>query len=394
MDGSDREWVAYLLSIKANRASEVLGFKSPPQAVSVAIHTWLNLEEQHQELVKLLPSLDQWQLRGVTAIPHGRDRARRRRWSTEYRSELVTALERHEIGDIQWDSRARDSDRYLNIDLTNVSRYASNQKANHISLALKGLEQWEAIAEWGSTVYEALKAVYGYVMLDSDLHGHTSRITGFGSNVFDERENAEMSSWSVNQRRMRTLVRDAFVVSYLNPNHVEQLGGVAALQASPVVAEVVEYPQHVRVHLAWQPGEQVVHLNHVIQAFRRTLGPLAIATRRDLAPPCGDDELPVAELRATIRRIQAGGQLPHQRDGAIYRNDFDPRNGSRLLPEKRDPHFYTEYMLSAETPLGQDVGRLRVIVAKNGEWYLSDGHYETAYLLNYIEAFSDLLPDL
>lgn len=407
MDGSDHSWETYLLSIKANRASEVVGVRAAPRVVGLAIHTWLDLEADYQALADLFPTMEQWGLRGVTAIPHGKDRARRRKWSPENRARLVTALERQEISNIDLDNGARDHNRNLNIHLTNVSRYQHNHTANYICLVLKDLEQWEAVLEWGSTVYEALQAVYGYILLDSEYYAMPhSRIHGFGSNVFDEHENAEMSSWSVNQRRMRTLVRDAFVVSYLNPNLVYQLGGVASLRALPVVAEVVEYPRHVRVHLAWQPGEPVAQLNHVIQAFRRTLGPLAIATRRDLAPPRAYDP-PMPEIRATIQRIQAGYQRPHWRDGTVYRNDRDPRTGHRLLPENPDPHYYTEHLLPpaaqptshgvpvAVPPSGHGgIGHHRLIVAKSGEWYYSAGHYETVYLLNYQPELVELLPDL
>ena len=393
MAGSDGSALVDLLSIKANRASEVVGFKAAPRAVGLAIHTWLDLEEHYQALVDLLPTLDQWGLRGVTAIPHGKDRARRRKWSPENRARLVTALEQRELSSIDIDAGAN-SGLDVDVALTMVSRYTSTHKANYISLRTVDIDKLARLADWGSMVYEAVQGIYGYVMLDSEYYGMlSSRIGGLGSNLFDEQENAEIRSWCVNQRRMRTLVRDAFVVSYLNPNHVEQLGGVAALRALPVATEVVEYPQHVRVHLAWQPGDPVAQLNHVIQAFRRTLGPLAIAKRRDLAPPHSDDP-PIEELRATIRRIQAGGQHPHQRDGTVYRNDRDPRTGRRLLPENPDPHFYTEYVLSAETPTRQEVSQHRVIVAKNGEWYLSDGHYETAHLLNYTVALTGLLPDI
>jgi ribonuclease T1 len=83
-----------------------------------------------------------------------------------------------------------------------------------------------------------------------------------------------------------------------------------------------------------------------------------------VAVPAGER----AEVRATLRRIGAGGPFLHRRDGIAF------ANRERLLPPE-PPGYYREY--TVETPGAADRGARRVVVGQEGEAFYSHDHYRT-----------------
>ncbi len=78
-------------------------------------------------------------------------------------------------------------------------------------------------------------------------------------------------------------------------------------------------------------------------------------------------QLPV-EARQTIRRIDAGGPFPYERDGFVFAN----REG--LLPNEPSG-YYHEYTVA--TPGSGDRGARRIVQGSGGRLYWSDDHYKS-----------------
>lgn len=73
-----------------------------------------------------------------------------------------------------------------------------------------------------------------------------------------------------------------------------------------------------------------------------------------------------AEVRRTLRLIDAGGPFPYDRDGSVF------GNVERLLP----PHprgWYREY--TVPTPGERDRGARRIVAGRDGTRYYTADHY-------------------
>lgn len=258
-----------------HRKSDIVGFATAPSVFGLVVYTLLDLRNSPEIVLELLSKFQNWNVKRFSAIPVGKRTARYLKLDRN-RERLIQTVERREVDSISMDDYENGTI-FINIELDHAQRFQENKLTNRVSLSVKGnVAEINNLIMLGSEVYSLIDGIYGCIMLDSDFVELEHRMSGFMSNILDEQENKEVRNWSVHQQEMKTMARDAFLVNYLNPTHIEKLGGIDKIRALPFVKEVTEQSNHTMILLDWKLGEDVNKLNNVLKLFREFISSISI----------------------------------------------------------------------------------------------------------------------
>ncbi len=265
------------------RESDMMCFKKSSKIAYLAIYTSLNLVQESQAVLDVLTKLEDWGIKRFCMSPLKKTSYRYRKWNEENKALLFPSILNHEIDFILLDDGGKtvvnneiDNEIEASFGLSEIMRHPDNNPLNYIYIGIKDISRIGQLAELGSEIYSAVKAMYGFIILDSDKSATWFRIRGGGTNLLSAEENDESWSWSDNRTKTSSMVRDAFLVNYLNPEHIKRLGGIEKIRSLPFVKEAIEEKDHFRVSLDWTPQESPEKLNNVLESFRRFIEPISL----------------------------------------------------------------------------------------------------------------------